>query len=114
MTANAQRDDEIGQLVSATDQARLAWITAIGDIRIATERIARTSGDIALGANTLNERSGNAAASLRQTAESMGGLLNMVEASTASARKAADLAGTGDPCSTRRQCCSGRACANHG
>ncbi len=94
MTANAQRDDEIGQLVSATDQARLAWITAIGDIRIATERIARTSGDIALGANTLNERSGNAAASLRQTAESMGGLLNMVEASTASARKAADLAGT--------------------
>ncbi|HTE15165.1 MAG TPA: methyl-accepting chemotaxis protein, partial [Burkholderiales bacterium] len=91
---HTQRDDEIGQLVTATDQARLAWITAIGDIRIATERIAHTSGDIALGANTLNERSSNAAASLRQTAGSMGGLLNMVEASTTSARKAADLAGT--------------------
>ena len=89
-----QRDDEIGQLVTATDQARLAWIAAIGDIRIATERIAHTSGDIALGANTLNDRSSNAAASLRQTAGSMGGLLSMVEASTASARKAAELAGT--------------------
>ena len=89
-----QRDDEIGQLVTATDQARLAWITAIGAIRLATERIARTSSDIAQGADTLNERSGHAAASLRQTATSMGGLLNMVEASTTSARKAADLAGT--------------------
>jgi methyl-accepting chemotaxis protein len=90
----SQRDDEIGRLVKATDQARLAWITAIGDIRLATESIARTSGEIALGASTLNERSGSAATSLRQTAGSMGGLLNMVEASTTSARKAADLAGT--------------------
>lgn len=89
-----QRDDEIGQLIAATDQARQAWITAIGDIRIATEHIADTSSDIAQGANTLNERSGHAAGNLRQTAASMGGLLTMVEASTASARKAADLAGT--------------------
>ncbi len=91
---HTQRDDEIGKLVTATDQARLAWIAAIGDIRIATERIAHTSGDIALGASTLNERSGKAATSLRQTAGSMGGLLSMVEESTASARKAADLAGS--------------------
>ena len=89
-----QRDDEIGQLVNATDQARLAWITAIGDIRLATERIARTSSDIAQGADTLRDHSGHAASSLRQTAESMGGLLSIVEASTTSAREAADLAST--------------------
>lgn len=89
-----QRDDEIGQLVSATDQARLAWITAIGDIRVATERMARASEEIARGAGMLSDRSGAAAASLRQTAGSMGGLLTMVEASTQSARQAADLAGT--------------------
>jgi methyl-accepting chemotaxis protein len=89
-----QRDDEIGQLVAATDLVRKAWISAIGDIRIATEHIAHTSSDISQGANTLNDHSGNAAANLRQTAASMGGLLTMVEASTTSARKAADLAGT--------------------
>jgi len=88
-----QRDDEIGQLVTATDKVRQAWISAIGDIRTATEHIADTSSDISQGANTLNNHSGNAASNLRQTASSMGGLLKMVEASTASARKAADLAG---------------------
>jgi methyl-accepting chemotaxis protein len=89
-----QRDDEIGQLVTATDQARQAWITAIGDIRVATERIARASGDIAVGANTLNQRSDTAASNLRATAGTMSGLLTMVDASTRSAQEAADLAGT--------------------
>jgi methyl-accepting chemotaxis protein len=87
-----QRDDEIGQLVAATDLVRKAWIAAIGDIRLATERIADTSGEIFRGADTLNHHSTNAAGSLRQTAASMGDLLHMVETSTASARKAADLA----------------------
>ena len=89
-----QRDDEIGQLVAATDHVRRAWISAIGDIGIATEHIAHTSRDISAGANTLNDQSVNAAASLRQTASSMDGLLAMVESSTSAARKAADLAGT--------------------
>ncbi len=89
-----QRDDEIGQLVAATDNVRKAWIAAIGDIRLATEHIADTSTDISRGAGTLNDHSVNAAASLRRTAGSMDGLLDMVQASTASAREAADLAGT--------------------
>jgi methyl-accepting chemotaxis protein len=88
-----RRDDEIGQMLTSMDKARRAWIAAIGDIHRATEQISGTSDEIAEGAATLNERSLSAAANLRQTAASMRALLAMVEASTASARRAAELAG---------------------
>ena len=87
------RDDEIGKLLAAMDKARRAWITAIGDIHIVTRYIAETADEIANDAGTLNERSVNAASSLRDTARSMAALLSTVEASTASARSAAELAG---------------------
>ncbi len=87
------RNDEIGRLLAAMDKARRAWITAIGDIHIVTQYIAETSDGIAQDATTLNERSNHAASSLRQTSRSMGELLSTVEASAASARRAAELAG---------------------
>ena len=89
-----RRADEIGQLLGAMDKARRAWITAIGDIHLATQSIADTADEIAQGAGTLNDRSVSAASNLRQTSASMRSLLAMVEQSSASARRAADLAGT--------------------
>src|SRR5689334_20899829 len=89
-----KREDEIGQLLASMDKARLAWIRAMGDIHQATEYIARAADEIAQGAGTLNERSLAAASNLRQTASSMRSLLEMVHDSTASARQAAELAGT--------------------
>ena len=88
-----QRNDEIGQLLAAMDQARKAWITAIGDIHSVTQYIAEAADEIAEDAGTLNERSVHAASNLRQTARSMAELLSTVEASTASARRAAELGG---------------------
>jgi methyl-accepting chemotaxis protein len=88
-----RRDDEIGKLLAAMDKARRAWIGAIGDIHISTRYIATTADEINRGAGSLNERSQAAAANLRQTATSMSSLLGMVEASTASARRASELAG---------------------
>src|SRR5260221_7602091 len=88
-----RRADEIGQLLDAMDKARLAWIAAIGEIHIVTQYIAEAADDIANDAGTLNERSVHAASNLRETARSMSELLSTVEASTASARRAAELAG---------------------
>jgi methyl-accepting chemotaxis protein len=87
------RDDEIGQMLEAMDKARLAWISAIGEIHLVTQHLARTAEEIAQDAGSLNERSVHAAQSLRTTARSMTELVSTVEASTASARKAAELAG---------------------
>jgi methyl-accepting chemotaxis protein len=88
-----RRNDEIGQLLAAMDKARMAWITAIGDIHSVTQYIAEAAADIAEDAGTLNERSVHAASNLRQTTRSMAELLSTVEASTASAGRAAHLAG---------------------
>jgi methyl-accepting chemotaxis protein len=88
-----RRNDEIGVLLAAMDKARKAWITAIGDIHGVTQYIAEAADEIAQDAGTLNERSLNAASNLRQTARSMTELLSTVEASTASAKRVAELAG---------------------
>jgi methyl-accepting chemotaxis protein len=87
------RNDEIGQLLAAMDQARKAWITAIGDIHIVTQYITEAADAIAQDAGTLNESSLHAATNLRSTARSMTELLSTVEASTASALRVAELAG---------------------
>ncbi len=93
MAPRVMRQDEIGKLLHAMDQARLAWIGAIGDIHEVTQYIDRTAEGIAHDAGALNERSVHAATNLRQTARSTTELLAMVEASTASARRVAELAG---------------------
>ena len=88
-----RRDDEIGKLLAAMDQARRAWIAAIGEIHQVTQYIAGTADEIARDAGELNESSVHAASNLRQTARSMTELHSNVEASTASAQRAAQLAG---------------------
>jgi len=88
-----KRADEIGQLLTGMDQARQAWIAAIGEIHAVTRYIAETAEEIARDAEMLNERSMDASGNLRQTAGSMSELVSTVEASTASARRAAELAG---------------------
>ena len=88
-----RRSDEIGQMLAAMDQARQAWIAAIGDILAVTRFIAEAADDIARDAGTLNESSLHAATNLRDTSRSMKELLSTVEASTASARRVAELAG---------------------
>jgi methyl-accepting chemotaxis protein len=89
-----RRADEIGQLLAGMDQARRAWITAIGEIHTVTRYIAEAAEEIARDAEMLNDSSAGAATSLRRTASSMTELVSTVEASTASARRAAELAGT--------------------
>jgi methyl-accepting chemotaxis protein len=88
-----RRRDEIGRLIEAMDQARQAWITAIADIHGTTRRIEQAAAGIADDAESLNERSLHAASNLRETARSTSELLAMVEGSTATARRVADLAG---------------------
>jgi methyl-accepting chemotaxis protein len=89
-----RRADEIGQLLAAMDKARLAWIDTIAEIHGVTRYIAAATDEIARDAGTLNESSVHAAANLQQTARSMAELLSTVAASTESARRAAELAGT--------------------
>jgi methyl-accepting chemotaxis protein len=88
-----QRADEIGQLLAGMDQARRAWIAAIGEIHTVTRYIAEAAEEIARDAEVLNTRSLDASSNLRQTSASMTALLSTVEASTLSARRAAELAG---------------------
>ena len=88
-----RRRDEIGQLLGAMDQARRAWIEAIGEIHQVTRYISEAADQIARDAGSLNQSSVHAANNLRETSRSMGELVSTVEASTASARRAADLAG---------------------
>ena len=88
-----RRADEIGRLLAAMDQARRAWIAAIGDIHAATRHIAEAAAQIVRDASDLDASSGHAATNLRQTARSMGEIVATVAASTESARKAAELAG---------------------
>jgi len=85
--------DEIGKMLAAMDQARQAWITAIGDIHTVTQYIAEAAEQIANDAGTLNDSSRHAASNLRDTARSMSELQSTVEKSTASARRVAELAG---------------------
>jgi len=85
--------DEIGTMLAAMDQARQAWITAIGDIHTVTQYIAAAADEIANDAGTLNDSSRHAASNLRDTARSMSELQSTVEKSTASARRVAELAG---------------------
>ena len=89
-----RRKDEIGQLLSAMDKARLAWISTISDIHGATRYIAEAAQEIVNDAGTLNQSSLQAASNLRQTSRSMAELLSTVAASTDSARRAAELAGS--------------------
>jgi methyl-accepting chemotaxis protein len=88
-----RRGDEIGQMLAAMDQARKAWIAAIGDIHAVTQYIAAAADEIAQDAGTLNDSSRHAASNLRETAQSMHALLTTVAASTASASRVAELAG---------------------
>jgi methyl-accepting chemotaxis protein len=90
---HVRRGDEIGQLLEGMDQARRAWIAAIGEIHTVTRYIAEAAEEIARDAQTLNGRSIDASANLRQTVASVTELLSTVEASTASAKRAAELAG---------------------
>ena len=89
-----RRNDEIGQLLDAMNKARLAWIAAIAEIHGSTRYIAEAAEEIVRDAGTLNESSLQAASNLRQTSRSMTELLSTVAASTDSARRAAELAGT--------------------
>ena len=88
-----RRADEIGQLLAGMDQARRAWIAAIGEIHGVTRSIAEAAEEIARDAEMLNGRSLDASSNLRQTSASMTELLSTVQASTASALRAAELAG---------------------
>src|SRR6185503_8932889 len=85
-----RRGDEIGQLLEGMDQARRAWIAAIGEIHTVTRYIAEAAEEIARDAEMLNGRSLDASSNLRQTSASMTELLSTVQASTASALRAAE------------------------
>ncbi len=92
----ATGDDEIAQLVSAMDRARLAWIEAIADIQRATSAISASSGEIAHGASMLSGSSQTAGARLDETNVAMEQLLSMVDASTSSSNRATTLASAAD------------------
>ncbi len=85
-------NDEIGTLITAMDQARSAWVIAIGRIQQATHAITNTSKDIAQGSDSLLESSQTAAYHLQSTTTSMDGLLGIVNRSTQSAAEANTLA----------------------
>lgn len=87
-----QRTDEIGAMLRALDEARLAWIRAIGDIHGAASVVTQTAGAIAIGAGTLRHNSGRASENLRETSSSVGQLASDMHSSTEAARSANALA----------------------
>lgn len=84
--------DEVGAMLASMENARVAWVQAIGDIRAASERIHITSSKIQQGVGIINGNTGDAAQRLGQTSDAMGQMLQRVDLSTQDALTAAKVA----------------------
>jgi methyl-accepting chemotaxis protein len=86
------RNDEIGRLLLALDEARKAWSSAISDIKDAATIVTLTAHEMARGADSLRGSSTQAAESLQQTSRTVGELVSSLAQSTTAADQANTLA----------------------
>ena len=71
--------DEIGRLVSHLERMRNALANIVSDVRIGSNLIASTSGEISKGVNDLSQRTERQAANLQETSASLDQLLEGVQ-----------------------------------
>jgi methyl-accepting chemotaxis protein-2 (aspartate sensor receptor) len=88
------RHDEIGALVSETEDMRARYLQALQQVRQAAENIGTASAEIASGNQDLSQRTEQTASNLQTTASSMAQLTDTVQHSADSARQANQLAAT--------------------
>jgi methyl-accepting chemotaxis protein-2 (aspartate sensor receptor) len=88
------RHDEIGALVSETEDMRARYLQAMQQVRQAAESIGTASAEIASGNQDLSQRTEQTASNLQTTASSMAQLTGTVQQSADSARQANQLAAT--------------------
>ena len=82
------RGDELGELQHTLELSRQALCTLVGQIRLNTESIGRSTHEIAQGSQDLSQRTEQAAARLQHTASSMAQITSTVRHSAEAAHKA--------------------------
>jgi len=100
-TAQTDRRDEFGQLLSALSAMVQKLRAVVGEVRSGVESVSTASSQIAVGNQDLSGRTEQAAANLQQTAASMEELTGTVTQSTDTAHRARQLAGTAAEAATR-------------
>jgi len=91
-TVRIERDDEIGQLLTALQAMNASLAGIVGDVRHSTDTIATASNQIAAGNQDLSARTEQQASSLQETAASMEELTSNVKHNADNARQANALA----------------------
>ncbi|MBZ8141631.1 chemotaxis protein [Rubrivivax gelatinosus] len=84
--------DETGRLLTALARMNAALVELVGELRGASDSIATSSSEIAVGNADLSRRTESQASSLQQTAASMEELASTVRSNAETAQQAADLA----------------------
>ncbi|TAK81865.1 MAG: HAMP domain-containing protein [Aquabacterium sp.] len=98
---DAQREDEIGELLRSLDAMMSGLTESIQTVQMASSSINTASSEIAAGNQDLSSRTEHTAGSLQQTASSMEQLTGTVKQTADSARTANSLASTAAAAATR-------------
>jgi methyl-accepting chemotaxis protein len=94
VSAQTDRDDELGDLLRALGQMQSSLLKVVNEIRGASDHIGVSSTQIAGGTQDLASRTESAASNLAQTASSMADLTTTVRQSADAANQANQLAST--------------------
>jgi methyl-accepting chemotaxis protein len=94
VSAQTDRDDELGDLLRALGQMQASLLKVVNEIRGASDHIGVSSTQIAGGTQDLASRTESAASNLAQTSSSMADLTNTVRQSADAASQANSLAAT--------------------
>ena len=94
VSAQTDRDDELGDLLRALGQMQSSLLKVVNEIRGASDHIGVSSTQIAGGTQDLASRTESAASNLAQTSSSMADLTNTVRQSADAASQANSLAAT--------------------
>ena len=89
-----ERVDELGSIARAINQAGLNLKALVDDVAEQASGVQVASTDVALSSDRLNAETGHTAASLLQTAASIGQLMSNVDNSTQAAARAVQLSAT--------------------
>nr|WP_315210686.1 methyl-accepting chemotaxis protein [uncultured Albidiferax sp.] len=88
----AQRQDEVGQLVTSLQAMQANLVRVVGSVRQGSESVSTASAEIAEGNHDLSARTENQAAALEQTAASMQELSSTVRQNADNSARANQLA----------------------
>lgn len=101
VSANSQREDDIGQLLGSIDGVGSGLANVVGDVRRSSDAINVAAREIAAGNIDLSARTEEQASSLEETASSMEELTSTVRQNAENAQQANQLAGSASDAATK-------------